>query len=294
VSVKHFIQEIEKGLKAPVYFLYAEDPYLLKEASQMAQGTVPEGDRDFLVNHFDLDGIDDTPPLEQIMDAVNTIPFMGKQKLVLVENIQELAKKDTEHLGRYTVNPSPYCILVLLHRGSPKAQFREFMKEVKSIPLDIRPQELPLWIKEKALRKGFEITSEAAEYLLGVIGPDIGLLSSELEKITLLGKKRVEAGDIAGVVRGSSDYDVFDLVNALKGRDAQKVFKVAKKLQETQESYGLLGAINWHYSRMASGDRTRKASYDKVFELLNEADIRIKSSGGTFPLEYLLIRLLRT
>ena len=293
MSIKHFMQEIEKGLKAPVYFLYAEDPYLLKEASLMAEKTIPDGERDFSVNHFDLDGIDDVPPFEQIMDAANTIPFMGKQKVVIIENIQELAKKDMEHLGRYTANPSPYCVLMLLHRGSPKAQFKELMKEVKATPLDVRSQELPLWIKEKALRKGFEITNEAAEYLLGVIGPDIGLLSSELEKVTLMGKSRIDTEDIVGIVRGSNDYDVFDLVNALKGRDSQKVFRVAKTLQETQESYGLLGAINWHYSRMSSRDKGKTVSYDKVFELLNEADVRIKTSGGTFPLEYVLIRLLR-
>src|SRR3972149_171836 len=98
MSMKHFMQEVEKGLKAPVFFLYAQDPYLLKEASMMTEGIVPEGERDFSVNLFDLDGIDEVPPFEQIMDAVNTIPFMGKQKVVIIENIQELAKKDMEHL----------------------------------------------------------------------------------------------------------------------------------------------------------------------------------------------------
>jgi DNA polymerase-3 subunit delta len=216
MSIKHFMQEIEKGLKAPVYFLYGEDPYLLKEASLMAEGTVPEGERDFLVNLFDLDGIDDVPPLEQIMDEVNTVPFMGNQKVVIIENIQELAKKDMQHLERYAANPSPHSILMLLHRGSPKAQFKELMKKVKATPLDIRPQELPLWIKEKAVRKGFEITGEAVEYLLGIIGPDIGLLSSELEKVALMGKSRIDTADIKGIVRGNTDCDVFDLVNALR------------------------------------------------------------------------------
>jgi DNA polymerase-3 subunit delta len=293
MSIKHFIQEVQKGLTLPLYFLYGDDSYLIKESSVMAQGIVPEGERDFSVNLFDLDGIDESPPFEQIMDAVNTIPFMGKRKVVIVENIQELARKDMGLLERYALNPSPHSVLILLHRGGPKAQFKELVKKVKAIPLDVRPQEIPLWIREKALRKGLEITSEAVEYLLGIIGPDMGLLSSELEKLALTGKRRIDTGDIMGIVGASGDYDVFDLVNALKDRDTQKVFKVARTLQETQESYGLLGAINWHYSRMSSRDKEGSAYYNKVFELLNEADIRIKTSGGTFPLEYLLIRLLR-
>jgi len=293
MSIKHFIQEIEKGLKSPVYFLYADDPYLLKEASTMGAKTVPEGERDFSLSVFDFDGIEEMPPFEQVLDVVNTVPFMVKQRVVIIENIQEIARKELQPLERYILDPSPYSVLMLFHKGGPKAHFRELLKKVKTIPLDIRPQELSFWIKEKARQKGLEVTDQAIEYLLGAVGPDVGLISSELEKFTLIGKRRIDAGDIVGIVRGSSDYDAFDLVNALREKDPERVFRVARSLQETQESYGLLGAINWHYSRMSSRDKGRAAYYHRVFELLNEADIRIKSSGGTFPLEYLLVKLLQ-
>ncbi len=293
MSIRHFIQEIEKGLRFPVYFLHAEDPYLLKEASQMSAGTVPEAEKDFSLSVFDLDGVEEVPPFEQILDVANTFPFMAKQQVVIIENVQELARKEVKPLDDYISDPSTHSILMLFHRGSPKAHFRELLKKVKAIPLDIRPQDLPFWIKEKARKKGLEVTGEAIEYLLGAVGPDVGLISSELEKFALIGKSRIDAPDIAGIVKGSSDYDAFDLVNALREKDPDRVFRVARGLQETQETYGLLGAVNWHYSRMSSRDKGRAAYYNKVFELLNEADIRTKSSGGTFPLEYLLVKLLR-
>lgn len=293
MSIKHFYQEVEKGLPAQAYFLYADDPYLLKEASQKSSETIPEAERDFCFSAFDLDGIDDVPPMEQIIDVLNTIPFSGKRKCVVIENVQEIAKKDIKPLENYIANPSPYSVLILLHKGGPKAQFNDVVKKVRAITLDIRQQDFPAWIRERARQKGFEVTNAAAEYLMDSIGPDIGLLSSELEKFVLIGKNKVDVEDIMGLVGGSSDYDVFDLVNALRDRDAERAFKVAGELQKTQESYGLLGAINWHYGRMASRDKGKTAYYRKVFELLHEADIHIKTSGGTFPLEYLLIRLLR-
>lgn len=293
MSIKHFILEIGKGLTLPAYFLYAEDAYLLKEAGLMAGESVPQTERDFSFNIFDMDGIDEIPPFEQILDVVNTIPFMGKRRVVVIENIQELAKKEMAPLVSYLENPSPYSLLILLHRGNPKAYWKELMKKIKAIPLDIRPQEIPLWIREKARQKGLDITQDAIEYLMGVLGPDVGLLSSELEKLALIGKSHIDTQDIKGIVRGSGDYDVFDLVNALRDKDGDKVFRVARVLQATQESYGLLGAINWHYTRMATREQGRRAYYSKVFQLLNEADIRIKTSGGTFPLEYLLIKLLQ-
>ncbi len=293
MSITHFIRESEKGFKSPVYFLYADDPYLLKEASLIGARTVPEGERDFSLTIFDLDGVDEAPSLERILDVVNTIPFGAGQRVVIIENVQELARKELVPLERYISDPSPYSILMLFHRGSPKAHFRKLTEKVKTIPLDVRPQEFSSWVREKARQKGLEMTDDAIEYLMGAVGPDAGLISAELEKFSLIGDRRIEARDIIGIVKGNNDYDAFDLVNALRDRDPGKVFSIAKRLQETQESYGLLGAINWHYSRMSSGDKDRSAYYNRVFELLNEADIRIKSSGGTFPLEYLLVKLLR-
>jgi DNA polymerase-3 subunit delta len=293
MSIKHFIVETGKGLVSPAYFLYAEDAYLLKEAGLMAGELVPQAERDFSFDIFDMDGIDEIPPLEQIIDVINTIPFMGKRRVVVLENVQELTKKEMPPLVNYLENPSPYSLLILLHKGNPKTHWKELMRKVKAIPLDIRPQEIPLWIREKVRQKGLDITHDAIEYLMGVLGPDVGLLSSEVEKLALIGKRHVDAQDIKSIVRGSGDYDVFDLVNALRDKDTDRVFRVARVLQATQESYGLLGAINWHYSRMAAREQGRRSYYAMVFALLNEADIRIKTSGGTFPLEYLLIRLLQ-
>jgi len=293
MSIKHFILETSKGLTSPAYFLYAEDAYLLKEAGLMVRDLVPHTERNFSFDIFDMDGIDEIPPFEQILDVVNTIPFMGRRRVVILENIQELAKKEMPPLVSYLENPSPYSLLILLHRGNPKAYWKELMRKIKAIPLDIRSQEVPLWVREKARQKGLDITHDAIEYLVGVLGPDVGLLSSELEKLALIGKGHIDTQDIKSIVRGDGDFDVFDLVNALRDKDTDKVFQVARVLQATQESYGLLGAINWHYTRMAMREQGRKAYYSRVFQLLNEADIGIKTSGGTFPLEYLLVRLLQ-
>lgn len=293
MSISHFINEFNKGLRSPVFLLYAEDPFLLKEAYFMVSASVPESGREFCFDAFDLKDSVEPLTFEQMLDILNTMPFGADRRTVIIENIQEALKKDLPALDRYVSSPSDCSLLIMLHKGEPKTHFRDMLKKVTAISLDIRPQDIPVWVKEKAKKKGFAISDSAIDYLIGVIGPDAGLISSELEKFSLLGKERIETKDIAGLIRGNSDYDAFDLVNALKARDAGKVFKIAKIIQEFQESYSLLGAINWHYTRMYQKERGRADYYTKVFELLNEADYRIKSSGGAFPMEYLLIRLLQ-
>jgi DNA polymerase III delta subunit len=88
---------------------------------------------------------------------------------------------------------------------------------------------------------------------------------------------------------------VFDLVNALKIQDASRVFRIYKSLKETSDDYSLIGALNWQYARFfdEKASRKEKAYLLNVFELLHQADMELKSSGRNFPMEYLLVRLLR-
>lgn len=286
MSIKKFYEELKGGLKAPAYLLQSDDVYLLKEALFAVKKTVPESDRDFLYHAFDMDS-PESPGLEQVVDVLYTVPLLGGRKVVALENAQKIPEKEIKKLASYISSPSPDSLLIILSSGALKKAHREALKGARPIPLEIKERDFPFWLRERAAQSGLSLTPQAVEYLMGTIGPDAGLLSSEVEKLTLSGKKRLDAEDIREIVKGAGGYDVFDLINALKAKRADEVFRVYRALSETQEPYSLLGAINWHYGRFPAKDGK------KVFGLLHEADFMIKSSGGSFPLEYLLVRLLQ-
>ncbi|MGD2081137.1 MAG: DNA polymerase III subunit delta [Nitrospirota bacterium] len=288
MSIKNFIDELGKGFKSPAYLLYAEDSYLLKEALFAIKQTIPEDRVDFLLSAFDMDS-PEAPPVEQVLDVLYTVPFFGGRKTVVMENAQKLLKKDLEALGRYLADPSPDSVLVMMSAGKLKKSLKEALKGAKAISMDIREKELPAWLRQRASRRGLALTPQAVEYLIGTVGPEAGLLASEVEKLAMSGNERLDAQDIKDIVKGSGGHDVFDLIDALKARDADRVFRIYRELSEGQDPYGLLGAINWHYERVSAGWKNR----EKVFHILNEADLMMKSSGGAYPVEYLLVKLLR-
>jgi len=117
------------------------------------------------------------------------------------------------------------------------------MRKTQSDPPGYKAQEIPLWIREKAHQKGLDITHDAIEYLVGVLGPDVGLLSSELEKLALIGKTHIDAQDIKSIVREAAIMHAFDLVNALRDKDTDKVFRVARS---PSGDPGILRAIGCH------------------------------------------------
>lgn len=289
MSLNHYLAEIKKGLRSPVYILHGDSHFLLKEAIFNTYSIIPEGNREFALEIFDMeDG--DSPPMDNIVDILNTMPFTGGRRFVFIENAQSIKKKELKVISDYVSNPSPYSVLIMLYLGK-KIDLNMQSQKVKIISVDIRPQDMPSWIKEKGLKKGIDLTDGAIDYLMGITGQDIGLISSELEKIALLGKRQIDSMDISSIIKSEGDYDAFDLIEAMKRNDREGVFRILKKLVDSTEPYSILGALNWYFSRSKEEDKIE--DLDRVYSLLYEADSAIKVSGGRYPLEYLFIRLLR-
>lgn len=296
MSYRDFLSEIKRGLPSPFYLLVSSDPFLHTEAVSLMKELMPAEERDFNFHTYDLQSAGDgNVAFEQILDVLNTVPFFSARKFVVIENFQKLQKKDLEKLAFYLSDPSDTSVLVLLNAGTVKKSMKEKLKAAKQIMLDIRESELPYWLKTKANAKGFQLTRSAVEYLLGTIGPDLGMLSSELEKCLLIGKETVDKKDIVEITEGKRTYNAFALVDAIKSKDTERAFTIYRILRETDEPYSLLGALNWQYGQFMSTTTTsrEKEYYADVFHALHKADIHIKSSGSFYPLELLLVKLLR-
>ncbi|MDP2156315.1 MAG: DNA polymerase III subunit delta [Nitrospirota bacterium] len=295
MSYKNLLDEIKKGFTSKSYLLNSSDRFLHAEAVSLIKGIIPPEELDFNFQSFDmLSPEQEKTAFDQILDVLNTVPFFSGRKYVVIENSQKIAKKDLKKLENYLQIPSGTSVLVLLYEGSLKKDAKESFKGVKQISLDIREGDMPAWIVEKAKLKGLNISKDAAQYLLAVIGPDLGMLSTEIEKLTLVGKPEIEKGDIAEIIEGKRIFGAFDLINAIRDRDKEKVFRIYSVLRETEEPYGLLGALNWQYAQMLgekNSPNERNYLYE-VFRLLNSADLGIKT-GGFYPFELLLVKLLR-
>jgi DNA polymerase-3 subunit delta len=298
MSFQTFLNEIEKGLPSLVYLLHASDTFLNREAIRSVKKLIPAEEREFNLHIFDFSReTDEKTSFEQIFDVADTAPFFGKRKFVVfLGNLHGLSRKDLKRLDSYISNPASFSVLMIFHEGVLKKEMRERFKCLKIISLDIREAEIPSWIQHRAKLKGLEISDDIADYLLGLKGPDLGLLSAEIEKISFLGKQKVNVNDISEIIEGGGFYTPFDLVKAIEEKNAEKVFRIYKSLRKKTENYSLIGILNWLYSRkFPPHSRQRGNEYLlKVFETLNTADIDIKSSGREFPMEYLLIRLLRS
>ncbi|MBF0557984.1 MAG: DNA polymerase III subunit delta [Nitrospirae bacterium] len=290
MSIKQFQTELSKGMPSPVYLLYSSDDFLLYEALASLKGPYSDA-AGFNFEVFDVKSSDDVIPVEQIVDILNTMPFLSSRKVVVIHNVQKLAKKDVQKLEAYVQNPADTALLVMLYSGTaPKLFAAAASGGMKTIALTVQERELPQWIKEKARQKKVSLTDNAVEYLIAVTGTDLGLLSAEIEKLACFINDRViDVDDLRSIVYSGAEYSAFDLIDALKRKDAGEVFRIFESVAKNQEPQMLLGALNYHYGRQLSGPQKGAAG---TIRLLHEADIAIKSSHR-YVIEELLVKLLK-
>jgi len=294
MSIRQFQQELSKGMPAPVYLLHSSEDFLLYEALS----AIKEQFKDavgFNFDAYDIKSPDDTIPVEQIVDVVNTMPFISARRIVVIHNIQKLAKKDVQKLEAYLINPTDTALLIMFHTGAaPKLFSAAVSGNIKTIALTVQEKDLPLWVKEQAKQKKVRLTDTAVEYLLTMVGTDLGMLSAEIEKLACFISDRViDVADLRSVIYSGVEYTAFDLLDAIKRKDAREVFRVFENVTKNQEPQMLLGALNYYYARQASAYQQKDPSGPfRTIKLLHEADIDIKTSRK-YVIENLLVKLLK-
>ncbi len=296
MSLRQFQQEGEKGFPSPVYLLHSTESFLLYEAVTTLKEKFQDS-ASFNFESIDISSSDEKLPAEKIIDILNTLPFLSERKTVVLRNVQKWTKKEAQKFGEYLRKPSPSSLLVMIFEGtSPDIFEASLMKTVKSIALSVSEREVPVWIRERAEKRGMTFTPAAIECLISFAGTDLGMLHAEIEKFSSGEAARVvDAHEVRSVVYAGAEYGAFDLIDALTRKDPRGVFRIYESLSRTMEPQMLLGALNWQYS--SSHARARmpgmdKKKIDRVFALLHEADVAVKTSHS-HVMEDLLVRLLK-
>ncbi|MCI0469655.1 MAG: DNA polymerase III subunit delta [Nitrospirae bacterium] len=293
MSIKQFQQELDKNLPSSVYALNSSEGFLLYEALSAIKERYQD-DNALNYHLFDMISPDDSKPIEQILDTLNTLPFLSDRRIIIINNLQKLPKKDYMKLDGYLANPSSASLLIMLHEDAPQKRLNlPPSKAIKTIALRVGTSEIPFWIRQRAGRIGIQLTDAAVEYLIDYTGADLGMLSSEIEKLASLNAAQIlDVDDIKGLAHYGSAYTAFDLAKALIAGDAKKAFRIFESVNRMVRTEDMLGALNWQYSTHLSGAGGGKGYFRKVIRLLHEADIANKTSRNCV-MEDLFVKLLR-
>jgi DNA polymerase-3 subunit delta len=226
----------------PIYLIYGEQDLLLERALEKLKDNVGEvADLDF--NSETFDGEDSN--VDDIVAACNTLPFASERRLVVVRNVDKLAKDGTDALVAYAGNPCETTILALVAKKVAKnTRLYKAVGKLGGLLERAAPKgsEWPQEVQRLFVRKGRRVSVEGAELLLNAVGKDLRRLSVEVDKaIAFTGSRtNLTVEDVEQVASSAATTRVWELGTALGDRDAARSLRLVDTLLGDGESvFGL-------------------------------------------------------
>lgn len=284
MSIFHFYEEIRRGLREN-YFLYSEQDFMLQEAYSTFWNFLREKGEDMNSQLFDISEKSSTVTpgtyLSRITEALRTPGFFGDRGWTVIKNAQILRLEDFKFLGGELAEDSR--ILILYNKELPE-KIVEVLKNIKFLSVSLRDNEVRRWIEYKAKSLGIDLSDELIQYIEELTEGNPVSAASELQKIALAGIKKPSLSELKELIFGHSEYDSWDLVEAVKKKDKQRALLILREIRSSKKDDLplVIGALNKFYSN--------SKDYKRVLPLLHQMDILSKASGDF--LEPLLLKLL--
>jgi DNA polymerase-3 subunit delta len=238
------IRALGKGRLAPFYLFYGPGEFRMEKVlGKIRASYVPEPVRDFNLERF-YGG--ETTPGEVILKA-KSMPFMAKNRLILVRRTEEFSKEELEKFLPYLENPSESTCVIFI---SAKTDFsKRFYKAIRASGLavkfdSLKEDEVVPWIRKTAKELGVEMDKDACDYLASIVGNNPRDLFGELEKLRLSFTRVKGIDQVKEFVMRSRIYTIFELMEMVSLKSIADSLEVLERfLAEEDKRYAPLQVV---------------------------------------------------
>ncbi len=262
-TFRNLFKEIKNGqLKKPVYYLHGDEMFLIDLIQDEIEKILPPGEKDF---NFDLLYAGETTP-DKVLNIAGSYPMMAERRIVIVRDFLKFndppdGNRCIEFL-EYLKQPNPSTILCIIDKKFPDKR-RELGKylsskdakshiEVHEFP-SVPESELTDWVINWAQythERKFSVT--AAQLLSHLVGQDLKLLSTEIEKLCTFvdSNELIDESHVKKITESYREYNVFELKEAVISRNLEQSLMIAEQmLLKSNNSTGeLFKAVGFFYS----------------------------------------------
>jgi DNA polymerase-3 subunit delta len=242
-----FLKDSSRVPVVPVYAVFGDDSFLRREALREIRSAVLPGEDDELsVARFA--GSEAT--LADVLDELRTLPFFAPRRLAVVEDADPFISAHRKELEAYVEHPASSGILVLAPKTWPGNTRLAKLVDKAGLAVECKgpsDRQLVPWLVHVARsRYQAQLDQGAAELLVELVGPEVGLLVADLEKLTVyVGPKgKVHLDDVARMVGAGRIETVWKVLDAATtGRADLALEHLDGLLAAGEHPVGLLSAM---------------------------------------------------
>ncbi|MCM1292742.1 MAG: DNA polymerase III subunit delta [Bacteroides sp.] len=225
------LQSIKKRQFAPIYILSGEESFFIDRLAEAFEAVVPAEERDF--NYYALYAPEITP--ETVVATCMRFPMMSDRQVVILKEAQAVRADIINKIHTYCKHPNPSTVLVICFRGD-KAKGKDLIAGVKECggvffeSKRLTDRSIGPAIEQIVRDHQLNIEAKAMSMLRDYIGLDMAKLYNEIEKLAfILGPgAMITPESIEQNIGISKDYNNYEFVDAIAGRDAPKAFRILK------------------------------------------------------------------
>lgn len=212
-----------------LYILYGEDNFSIRESLTRIKadcGGAELGESNTIL----LEG--GKVSLNELVSICNTMSFLSPKRLVVIEDLLRRFEtkgkrrgegspelKDWSPLPEHVASMPQSTVLVLvdgklgkanplLKKLSPLAEVREYTP--------LKGTDLHNWLRARVAGDGSNISPGALRLLVDLLGNNLWILASEVEKLCVhAGGRRIEEEDVRSLVSYAREANVFAMVDAI-------------------------------------------------------------------------------
>jgi DNA polymerase-3 subunit delta len=238
-----------------IYLLFGNDEFAIQ--TFLKENLIPKmgSGSDATMDITTLDGRTDR--LEVIQGEVQTIPFLSKRRMVIINNPLALTKSKERFKDFLSAVPETTALVLIegeLRSSSKDRNKSHWLVEwsqsnsdccwTKSFKLPTGPA-MTHWIMEQATEMGGNIEQPASQLLASLIDEDPRLAKMEIDKLlTYVNFSRpVTEADVVELVSDVRQGDIFEMVDAIGYGDGKKAMFMLRRLLEDSDALPLFGMI---------------------------------------------------
>jgi DNA polymerase-3 subunit delta len=232
------------------YLIIGEDEYLrTREENRIREDSLSPEEIDLNYSVYRPSEIN------SIVDSLNTVPFMGEKRVVLVKDAHELSGEALGAIFSYLENPAGSNVLMLSAAGpvGDNESYRKLSSAMEVVKVD-KPDPLTIkkWISSYFKKEKIEISREAVDLICELKGQDTSGIKNELDKLAgYSGGEKIGAGDVEELVGRSVTETVFKLVDAINAKDAKWAFRILGDLyDQKKQPHEIIGYLAWYLKIM--------------------------------------------
>ncbi len=249
------IREIEAGKPRPVYVVVGDEQvFAARVVAAARKHVVDAATAGFNVDVFEAG----ETPVNKIVDSANTMPMMARRRLIILRSVERLEKSEekaksspSDALAEYVQSPSPSTVMLIV--GSKLDGRRKLATVAKKANIlvecaPLRPNMLPLFVREETKRRGHAIASDVADALVDLVGNELASLLDAIERLSLYvgDKQEITEEAVEACIARVRVGSVWGLSDAVAARDRATALRLLNENYDPRDRglplHGLLAS----------------------------------------------------